>query len=134
MLEEAAYAAQQVLTTPAQLPPRACFKDGPAIHVQFDRGSTGGVGTGDLVIIDGDGKQIVRVGHWFGHGLTNNEAEALACREVLTCLASPACARPELHLPACVFGNSQFMIRFLSGIFKKPAKASIYEALQETHR
>ncbi|MCG8385512.1 MAG: hypothetical protein MJA30_08235 [Cytophagales bacterium] len=66
VLEEAAHAAQQTLTTPAQLPPCARFKDGPVLHVQFDGGSIGGVGTGGFVIIDSSGKEIVRVGHWFG--------------------------------------------------------------------
>ena len=43
-------------------------------------------------------------------------------------------ARPELRLSACVFGNSQLIVRFLTGIFMKPGKASIYEALQEARR
>ena len=92
------------------------------------------MGTGGFVIVDSCGREIVRAGRWFGRGLTNNEAEALACREALTCLASLARARPELRLPARVFGDSQLMIRFLTGIFKKPGKASIYEALQEARR
>ena len=60
------------------------------MHVQFDGGSTDGVGTGGFVIVDPHGKEIVRAGCWFGRGLTNNEAEALACREALMCLSNLA--------------------------------------------
>ena len=128
-LEEAAQLVQTALATPAQLPVRSRFKSGPAIHVQFDGGSTGGVGTGGFVIVDSQGVEVVRAGKWFGNGLTNNEAEALACREAIACLARLQQQRPELRLPARVFGDSQLMIRFLTGVYKKPGKASIYEAL-----
>ena len=78
---------QTALATPAQLPPRSRFKTGPAIHVQFDGGSAGGVGTGGFVIVDAEGVEVVHAGKYFGPGMTNNEAKALACREAIACLA-----------------------------------------------
>ena len=60
------------------------------MHVQFDGGSTDGVGTGGFVIVEPHGKEIVWAVCCFGRGLTNNEAEALACCEALTCLSNLA--------------------------------------------
>ena len=128
-MEEAAQLVQTALATPAQLPVRSRFKSGPAVHVQFDGGSTGGVGTGGFVIVDAQGAKVVRAGKWFGNGIANNEAEGLACHEAIACLARLQQQRPELRLPARVFGDSQLMIRFLTGVYKKPGKTSIYEAL-----
>lgn len=65
-LREAAEVVQKALATPAQLPPRARFKPGPAVHVQFDGGSAGGVGTAGFVIVDGQGHEVVRAGKWLG--------------------------------------------------------------------
>ena len=74
--------------------------------MQFDGGSTDGVGTGGFVIVEPRGKEIVQAVCWFGRGLTNNEAEALACREALTCLSNLARSRPNLKVPVGVFGDS----------------------------
>ena len=68
------------------LPSKARFKKGPAVHLQFDGGSQGGVGTGGFVILDGAGREVVRAGKYFGEGLTNNEAESLALKEAMQCL------------------------------------------------
>ena len=79
--------------------------------------------------MDLQGVEVVRAVKWFGNGLTNNEAEALACCKAIACLAHLQQQQPELRLPARVFGDSQLMIWFLTGVYKKPGKASIYEAL-----
>ena len=76
--------------------------------------------------MDAQGAEVVRADKWFGNGMTNNEAEALACHKAIAYLACLQQQRPELQLPARVFGDSQLMIRFLTGMYKKPGKASIY--------
>ena len=63
------------------------FKSGPAIYVQFDGGNTGRVGTGGFMIVDSQEVEVVRAGKWFGNGMTNNEAKALACCKAIACLA-----------------------------------------------
>ena len=74
--------------------------------MQFDGGSTDGVGTGGFVIVDPRGREIVRAGCWFGRGLTNNEAEALACHKALMCLSKLTRSHPDLKVPVRVFGDS----------------------------
>ena len=75
--------AESALQRPMHLPPRARFAPGKAIHVQFDGGSTDGIGTGGFVILDGDDNEIVRAGRFYGPGRTNNEAESFAMRDAL---------------------------------------------------
>lgn len=48
------------------------------MHVMFDGGSQGGLGTAGFVIIGSDGQEIERVGVKLEEGMTNNEAEATA--------------------------------------------------------
>ena len=81
--------------------------------------------------MDAQGVEVVRAGKWFGNGLTNNEAEALACCKAIACLACLQQQQPALQLPARLFGDSQPMIRFLMGVYNKPSKASIYEVLED---
>ena len=75
--------AEQALHRPVHLPPKARFTKGPAIHVQFDGGAQDGHGTGGFVILDKDGKEVVRVGRYYGPGRTNNEAEGFAMRDAM---------------------------------------------------
>lgn len=98
--------AEQALRKPLHLPPKSRFTPGPAVHVQFDGGSAEGHGTGGFVILDSVGKEVVRAGRYYGPGRTNNEAEAFAMRDAVECLARIRHRRPELNLPARVFGDS----------------------------
>ena len=59
---------------PLSIPVKSKFLLGKFVHAQFDRGSEEGLGTGGFVIIDGAGKEIVRMGTYYGSGRTNNEA------------------------------------------------------------
>ena len=68
---------------PIRIPLRARFMKGKAVHVKFDSGSQDGIGTGGFVILDGDGKEIVRAGRFYGPGRTNNEAESFALRDAV---------------------------------------------------
>ena len=83
--------------------------------------------------MDGAGKEVVRAGKYFGEGLTNNEAESLALKEAMQCLVAArnkASSKGwELDLPVQMFGDSQLIIRHLTGIFKKPGKPTIWETL-----
>ena len=45
------------------------------------------LGTEGLIIIDGDGKEVVRMGTYYGSGWTNNEAEMFAARDCMAVLA-----------------------------------------------
>ena len=84
--------------------------------------------------MDADGVEVVRAGKYFGEGLTNNEAEAYALREAVACLRRLQIWRSDLRLPVRVFGDSQLLIRFLTGIYKRPNKNSIYDALEEARQ
>ena len=70
--------AEKALSKPIHLPPKARFSKGPALHVQFDGGAQDGHGTGGFVILDHHQQEIIRAGRYYGHGCTNNEAEAFA--------------------------------------------------------
>jgi len=75
--------AESALRKPLHLPAKARFAKGPATHVQFDGGSQDGHGTGGFVILDKDGREIIRVGRYYGPGRTNNEAEGFAMRDAV---------------------------------------------------
>ena len=61
---------------------------------------------GGFLILDSKGKEVVRVGRYYGPGKTNNEAESFAMRDAIQCLARLAPKRPKFQLPARVFGDS----------------------------
>ena len=111
------------------LPSASRFKSGPFVHVQFDGGSVEGVGTGGFTIVGPDGAELIRAGKCFGEGYTNNEAEALAMMEALNCLEQFRRESPQLAVPVRVWGDSQLIIRHLVGIYKKPSKARVYQAI-----
>ena len=94
------------LHQPLHLPPKARFEKGPNIHVQFDGGAQDGHGTGGFVILDTEGREIVRVGRYYGPGRTNNEAEAFAMRDCVQCLSRLEKTRKDLWYPVRVFGDS----------------------------
>ena len=75
--------AEDALSKPIHLPPKARFVKGPAVHVQFDGGAADGHGTGGFVILDPKGNEILRAGRYYGPGKTNNEAEAFALRDAV---------------------------------------------------
>ena len=126
--------AERALHRPIHLPPKARFAKGPAIHVQFDGGAQDGHGTGGFVILDKDGQEVVRVGRYYGSGRTNNEAEGFAMRDAMQCLARLRRRRPELNWPVRVFGDSQLMIRFITRLYKRPQRHTIYWALEDVRR
>ena len=72
------------------------------------------------MILDMDGKEVVRAGCYYGPGWTNNEAESFAVRDTLQCFSKLIQERPSLRHPIRVFGDSQLMIRFLMRVFKRP--------------
>ena len=126
--------AEEALRQPIHLPAKARFSKGPAIHVQFDGGAQDGHGTGGFVILDDGGKEVVRAGRYYGPGRTNNEAEAFAMRDAMQCLAKLRRSRPALGKPVRVFGDSQLMIRFITRLYKRPTRQSIYWALEDVRR
>lgn len=77
---------------------------------------------------------MVRAGRYYGPGRTNNEAEAFAMRDAVECLARIRHKRPDLGLPVRVFGDSQLMIRFMTRLYKRPSRQSIYWALEEVRK
>ena len=77
-----------------------------------------------------EGDELIRAGRFFGDGYTNNEAEALAMMEALNCLDELRRRHPELDLPVRVWGDSQLIIRHLVGIYKKPSKVRVYQAIE----
>ena len=74
--------------------------------------------------------EVIRSGLYFGQGYTNNEAEATAMAQSLTCLDELRQRRSELCLPVRLWGDSQLIIRHLTGVYKKPSKVRIYEAVE----
>ena len=76
---------------------------------------------GGFVILDGDGKEVIRARHYYGPGQTNNEAENFVMWDAVHCLQSPIDPHPDLRLPVSIFGNSQLLIRFMLQIYKKPS-------------
>ena len=65
---------------------------------------------GGFVILDGEGKEVVRAGRYYGPGQTNNKAESFAMRDAIHCLQALVNARPDLRLPVRIFGDSQLLI------------------------
>ena len=65
---------KRALRKPLSIPAKSRFLLGKFVHAQFVGGSEDGLGTGGFVIIDGNGKEIVRMGTYYGSGQTNNEA------------------------------------------------------------
>ena len=107
--------AERALCKPIHLPPKARFTAGPHYHVQFDGGSQDGHGTGGFVVLDHQKKELVHVGHYYGPGRTNNEAESFALRDAMLFLA-----KQKVSYPVRVFGDSQLIIRFATRIYKRP--------------
>ena len=58
------------------------------------------------MVLDDQGKEVVRAGRYYGPGRTNNEAEAFAMRDSVQCLAKLRQTRDNLAKPARVFGDS----------------------------
>ena len=123
--------AERALRKPLSIPAKSKFLPGKFVHAQFDGGSEEGLGTGGFVIIDGDGKEIVRMGTYYGSGRTNNEAEMFAARDCIAVLTKLSKRMPQLQLPIRVFGDSQLIIRFLTRQYKNPTKHTMYWALHE---
>ena len=84
--------------------------------------------------MDSNGVEVVRVGRYYGPGRTNNEAEAFAMRDAVQFLAKLAWKRPALQAPVRCFGDSQLMIRFITRLYKRPQRHTIYWALEDTRR
>ena len=60
--------AKRALRKPLSIPAKSRFLPGKFVHVQFDGGSEDRLGTGGFVIIDGEGKDIIRMGTYYGAG------------------------------------------------------------------
>ena len=75
---------------------------------------------GGFVILDGDGKEVVSAGRYYGPEQTNNEVESFAMRDMVHCLQSLINSHPDFQLPVGIFGDSQLLIRFMLRIYKKP--------------
>ena len=122
---------KRALRKPLSIPVKSRFLPEKFVHAQLDGGSEDGLGTGGFVIIDRDGKEIVRMGTYYGSGQTNNEAEMFAARDYIAILAKLSKKMPQLLLPIRVFGDSQLIIRFLTRQCKNPTKHMMYWALHE---
>lgn len=120
--------AEEILK-PYAIPRASRFEPGPYVHVQFDGGSAQGVGTGGFVILDPSGEEIIRCGLYFGGGWTSNEAEATALSEAILCLEQLARKQPRLKGAVRIWGDSLLTIRHLIGVYKKPSKARVYDAI-----
>ena len=75
---------------------------------------------GGFIILDGDGKEVIRAGRYYGPEQTNNEVESFVMRDAVHCLQSLINSQQDLRLPVRIFGNSQLLIRFMLRIYKKP--------------
>ena len=75
---------------------------------------------GGFVILDGNGKEVVRTGCYYGPRQSNNKAESSTMWDVVHCLQSLIDSRPDLRLPVRIFGDSQLLICFMLWIYKKP--------------
>ena len=62
------------------------------------------------------------MGMFYGTGRTNNEAEMFAARDALHVLYKLQLERPDLRLPARMFGDSQLITRFLTRVYKVPTR------------
>ena len=61
---------------------------------------------GGSMILDMDGKEVIRAGGYYGPGQTNNEAKSFAIWDALQCLSKLVQERPSLRRPIQVFGDS----------------------------
>ena len=52
-------------------------------------------------------------------------------RDAVHCLQTLVDSRPDLRLPVRIFGDSQFLIRFMLRIYKKPQRHTIYWAVED---
>ena len=86
---------------------------------------------GGFVILDGNGKEVIHAGCYYGPGQTNNEAESFAMQDTAHCLQSLIDSRPDLRLPVRIFGDSQLLISFMLWIYKKPQRHTIYWAVED---
>ena len=116
-----------MLNVPARMPRKAQFHRGPHVHVLFDGGSTKGTGTAGFVLIDAQGNEIERTGILLAPGATNNEAESAALHFALLRLEElEDLGQPHLSEFIRVFGDSQLVIKWHLGLFKKAGKPSLY--------
>ena len=60
---------------------------------------------GGFIILDGDGKEIVHAGCYYGPGRANNNMESFAMWDAVLCLQSLIDSRPDLRLPVRIFGD-----------------------------
>ena len=118
--------ANRALRKPLSIPAKSRFLPGKFMHAQFDGGSEDGLGTGGFVIIDGNEKEIVRMGTYYGSGWTNNEAKMFTARDCIVVLAKLSKKMPHLPLPIRVFRDSPLIIRFLTWQCKNPTKNTMY--------
>ena len=98
--------AKRALQQPISIPPKSRFSKGKAVHVQFDGGSAAGYATGGFVILDCEGREVIRCGWYYGSGQTNNEAEMLAMKDALSSLVRLMPKDRRLHYPVRVFVDS----------------------------
>ena len=131
---EAMTTAERALQTPIHIPPKARFSGGTGGPRPVRRGIPGRSRHRRLRNHRSRGTRGRRAGRYYGPGKTNNEAEAFAMRDALACLAEILPKHPELQHPVRVFGDSQLLIRFMTRIFKKPSRHTIYWAIEEARR
>ena len=67
---------------------------------------------GRFVILDMDGKEVIRAGQYYGPEWTNNEVKSFTVQDALQCLSKLIQEQPALRHPVQVFGDSQLMIHF----------------------
>ena len=57
------------------------------MYIQFDGGSEDGQGSGEFIIIDGEGKEVIRMGTYYGPKRTKNKAQMFATMDSIAILA-----------------------------------------------
>ena len=77
---------------------------------------------------------MVRAGRYYGEGKTNNEAESWALRDALDCLVALAPSNPALQHPVRIFGDSHLLIRFMTRVYRRPQRSTIYWAIDQARR
>lgn len=88
------------------------------------------MGTAGFVIIGQDGKEIERVAVRLQEGMTNNEAEATSLHLALKRIAELEDSKhPQFSNAIRVFGDSQLVIKWHLGVFRRISKASIYQEI-----
>lgn len=82
------------------------------------------------MIVDNAGHEVVREGINLGEGITNNEAEARALWLAFQRLEQLRNSNhPLLDGPIRVFGDSVLITRFMTKVFKRPRKTSIWHSV-----